>query len=135
MSQLIALQELYQRPCAVDRHSVIHRSSQATDRRMSLEIAQADPHGGRDHISIRVRSAGREGNVHQAPDFRVDFPVEKRGIIQKIINDLRLFLIFLVDRLQTAVLQQVADDQATAVDGPAVRRIVTGVSICVGRIF
>ena len=101
---------------------------------MALEVVKARRLGSRHHIGVLVLRGGDEGHVHEGAVLLPHGPGEELGLVQEVIEDLRLFLIALVHGLQPAVIQEVLEDLAAAVDGPAVGGVVEGVVVRVGLI-
>ena len=77
---------------------------------------------------------GDEGHVHQGTVLLADSAGEELALVQEVIQHRGLFLVALVHGLQSAVCQQVLEDLAAAVDGPAVGSVVQGVIVRVGLV-
>ena len=101
---------------------------------MALQVVEAGGLGGGHHIGILLLAGGDEGHVHQGTVLLANSTGEELALVQEIVQHRGLFLVALVHGLQSAVCQQVLEDLAAAVDGPAVGSVVQGVIVRMGLV-
>ena len=101
---------------------------------MALQVVDPCGLGGGRHLGILLLGWGEEGNVHQGAVLFPDSGSEEFAPVQETVQNGGLFRVALCHGLQTAVVQQILEHLAAAVDGPAVGGIIKGVGVSVGLV-
>ena len=101
---------------------------------MALQVVEARGLAGGHHVSVLLLAGGHEGHVHQGAVFLDDGAGEELALVQEVVEDLRLLLVPGVHGLQAALVQQVSEHLAAAVDGPAVGGVVHRTVVGVGLV-
>ena len=130
----VLLQELHQGLHALPGHGVVDGRPQAAHALVALQVVEARGLAGGHHVSVLLLAGGHEGHVHQGAVFLDDGAGEELALVQEVVEDLRLLLVPGVHGLQAALVQQVPEHLAAAVDGPAVGGVVHGAVVGVGLV-
>ena len=91
---------------------------------MTLQIVKAGLLGVSHHFGIQLLGFGNERDVHERTELLFNSALEHDRLVQIVIQNLGLALVVFIHCFQTAIVQQIAEHLAAAVDAPAVGGVV-----------
>src|SRR5882672_129098 len=120
---------LHQPLHALDRHGVVDTRAHAADGAVAFELHHAARFGAFQKLAVEFRIRQGERDVHARAVALAHGILEEGARVEEVVEQFRLFDVFLFDRLEPALLFQPLEHEARDVPGVARGRVRHGVGL------